>query len=167
VKRHPRRGGSVAIPAIRGVRLLPRVDRAGRVSQPPSRAAEPVDGTIPPSTAEWRSLGDDVWAVGCSTATELFFGDVPPDVAAWACDRLRPQAYRVMNEPSPLQAWPAVDMRSIVCRADRAMNPDWLRAASLERLGVKAIEIDGGHSPFLSRPAELAAILDEIAREEP
>jgi hypothetical protein len=28
-----------------------------------------------------------------------------------------------------------------------------------ERLGVAPIEIEGGHSPFLARPAELAGIL--------
>jgi pimeloyl-ACP methyl ester carboxylesterase len=123
------------------------------------RAAEPIEGTTPPATAEWASLGDDVWLVGPSTATELFFSDAPPDLAAWAVARLRPQCYRVMSEPTPLAAWPGVPVSSIVCRQDRALNPEWARTAARERLGVEPIEIDGAHSPFLTRPAQLADIL--------
>jgi hypothetical protein len=127
------------------------------------RTAEPIDGRVAPATAEWTDLGDDVWAIGPNTATELFFDDAPPDVARWAIERLRPQSYRVMRETTPLTEWPDVDSRSIVCRDDRAINPDWVRTAAHERLGVEAIELDGAHSPFMTRPAELAAVLDSLA----
>ena len=69
-----------------------------------------------------------------------------------------------MSEPSPLEAWPAVDRTYVVCRDDRAVNPAWGRAAARDRLGVEAVEIDGAHSPFLTRPAELALLLDGVAR---
>ena len=62
-----------------------------------------------------------------------------------------------------MTAWPDVERSSIVCRADRAINPDWVRSAARERLGVEPVEIDGAHSPFLTRPAELAQILDRLA----
>lgn len=127
------------------------------------RAAEPIDGRFAPTTAEWTDLGDDVWMVGPNTAREIFFHDAPPDVAAWAIDRLRPQAYAVMNEVTPLPAWPDVDRATIVCTDDHAINPDWVRSASRDRLGVDAIEIAGGHSPFLTRPSELAAVLHALA----
>jgi pimeloyl-ACP methyl ester carboxylesterase len=129
------------------------------------RASEAIDGRVPPTTAEWTDMGNDVWMVGPNTATELFFHDAPPDLSAWATQRLRPQSYRVMNEITPLDAWPEVESRSIVCRGDRALNPDWARSAARERLGVEAVEIDGAHSPFLTRPAELARVLDGLARE--
>ena len=127
------------------------------------RAAEPIDGRTPPQTAEWTDLGDDVWMVGPNTATEIFFHDAPADLAHWATQRLRPQAYRALNETTPLTDWPDVARSSIVCRDDHAINPDWVRAAALSRLGVEAVELDGGHSPFLTRPAELAEILDSLA----
>jgi pimeloyl-ACP methyl ester carboxylesterase len=126
------------------------------------RAAEPIDGRVPLATEEWTDLGDDVWMVGPNTATELFFDDAPPDVARWATQRLRPQSYAVLNETTPLAAWPDVESRVIVCRDDRAINPDWVRTAARERLGAKAIELDGSHSPFLTRPAELASVLDSL-----
>jgi pimeloyl-ACP methyl ester carboxylesterase len=126
------------------------------------RASEPIDGPVPPATAEWTDVGDNLWLVGPNTATELFFHDADPDLAAWAVARLRPQSYAFMGEPSPLIAWPEVPSRYIVCRDDRTLNPDWAREAARRRLGVEAVEIDGGHSPFLTRPAELAAIIDTL-----
>jgi pimeloyl-ACP methyl ester carboxylesterase len=127
------------------------------------RATEAIDGRVPPRTAEWTDLGDDVWMVGPNTATELFFHDAPAAVARWATKRLRPQAYRVFKETTPLTAWPDVESRTIVCREDRALNPDWVRTSSRERLGVTAIELGGGHSPSLTRPAELAQVLSSLA----
>jgi pimeloyl-ACP methyl ester carboxylesterase len=126
------------------------------------RGAEPIDGRVAPTTAEWTDLGDDVWMVGPTTATEVFFQDATPEVGRWATERLRPQSYRVMNEVTPLEAWPDVEKRSIVCRDDRAINPDWVRTAARDRLGVEAVEIDGGHSPFMTRPAELAQLLNSL-----
>lgn len=127
------------------------------------RAHERIDGLLPPKVAEWTDLGDDVWMVGPRTATELFYHDAPAAVARWATQRLRPQAYRVLQEVTPLQAWPQVTSSSIVCRDDRAINPAWVRAAARERLGIDPIELEGGHSPFLTRPADLARIIDSLA----
>jgi pimeloyl-ACP methyl ester carboxylesterase len=126
------------------------------------RATERIDGLLPPKNAEWSDLGDDVWMIGPNTATELFFHDAPAAVARWATQRLRPQSYRVLSESTPLDAWPDVESASIVCRNDRAINPEWVRASARERLGVDAIELPGSHSPFLTRPDELARILDSL-----
>ena len=126
------------------------------------RSTEPLDGLVAPKTAEWTALGDDVWMVGPNTATEVFFHDADPELARWATERLRPQSYRVMNEQTPLVDWPDVPRRSIVCRDDRAINPEWVRAAARDRLATEAVEIDGGHSPFMTRPAELAGILEAM-----
>ena len=128
------------------------------------RASEPIDGRITPTTAEWTDLGDDVWAVGPNTATEIFFHDASPDVARWATDHLRPQSYSIMKEITPLTVWPDVEMHAIVCRDDRALNPDWARSATRERLAIEPVEIDGGHSPFLTRPAALARLIDDLIK---
>jgi pimeloyl-ACP methyl ester carboxylesterase len=126
------------------------------------RATEPIDGRVPPKTAEWTDLGDDVWMIGPNTATELFFHDAPAATARWATKRLRPQSYRIFAETTPLASLPDVDSRSIVCRDDRALNPEWVRTASRDRLGVEAIEMEGGHSPLLTRPSELARVLHSL-----
>ena len=126
------------------------------------RAAEPIDGQKPPTTAEWTDLGNDVWMVGPNTATELFYSDATPGDAAWASGRLRPQSYRMMNEVTPLVRWPDIPSAYILGRDDRALNPEWARTAVPTRLGIAPVEIDGGHSPFLTRPMDLARVLDGV-----
>jgi pimeloyl-ACP methyl ester carboxylesterase len=132
------------------------------VSANDQRRSEPIDPLFAAPDQEWIDEGDGVWMVGPNTATQTFYNDLEPDLAAWACARLRPQSYGVMNEASPLVAWPDTRTAYVVCRDDHAINAEWGRNAATERLGVQAIEIDGGHSPFLSRPAELAGILDAV-----
>jgi pimeloyl-ACP methyl ester carboxylesterase len=127
------------------------------------RGEEPIDPTILPTTAEWTDLGQNVWGIGPTTATEVFYSDLPGQTAAWAVQQLRPQCYDVIHEVTPLTAWPDVTSHVIVCEDDRAINPDWVRSAARDRLGVEAVGIPGSHSPFLSRPAELAALIDRMA----
>lgn len=161
--------GGLVIPLVAAMRPVHRLVFLAAFLPVPGRSAndqresEPIDPPIPPTTAEWVDLGDDVWMVGPDTATELFFHDADPDLARWATERLRPQSYGFLGEITPLVAWPDVESRSIVCRDDRAINPDWVRAAARDRLGVEADEIDGGHSPFLTRPVELARLIDRLA----
>ena len=47
---------------------------------------------------------------------------------------------------------------SFVCEQDRSM-PRWLADTVARRLGVEQVSIDTSHSPFLSRPGELAQLL--------
>jgi pimeloyl-ACP methyl ester carboxylesterase len=153
---------AAARPVRRLVFLAAFIASPGR-SANDQRGMEAIDGRVAPRSAEWTDLGDDVWMIGPNTATELFFHDAPAAVARWATRRLRPQSYRIFSETSPLVAWPDVESRSIVCREDRALNPEWVRSASRERLGVAAIELGGGHSPNLRRAAELAQVLASLA----
>jgi pimeloyl-ACP methyl ester carboxylesterase len=128
------------------------------------RAAEPIDPPSPPATAEWTHLGGGLWSIGPNTARELFMQEATAEIADWVAARLRPQCYDVMTEITPLTAWPAVESDYIVCTDDHACNPVWGRQAARDRLGVEPLEIAGDHSPMLSRPHELAVILDAAAR---
>ncbi len=96
-------------------------------------------------------------------AIALFYQDVPPELAAAALKRGRRQSEVRMGEPSPLRAWPDVPTRVLICRDDRLFPRAFLRRVSYERLGITPDEIDGGHTPALSRPQELADRLDAYA----
>jgi pimeloyl-ACP methyl ester carboxylesterase len=65
-----------------------------------------------------------------------------------------------MREPLPIEAWPEVPTRVLLCRDDRVFPPSFLRRVAEERLGITPDEIDGGHTPALSRPKELADRLE-------
>jgi pimeloyl-ACP methyl ester carboxylesterase len=90
----------------------------------------------------------------------LFYQDVPPELASQALKRGRAQSEARMHEPSPLQAWPDVPTRVLLCRNDRLFPAAFLRRVARERLGITPDEIDGGHTPALSRPKELAVRLE-------
>jgi pimeloyl-ACP methyl ester carboxylesterase len=96
-------------------------------------------------------------------ARRTFFADCDEAVARSAFERLRPQAQAPYVEPCPLESLPDVERAYVLCTEDRIVNPEWSARAARERLGVEPIELPGSHSPFLSRPAELARVLDELA----
>jgi len=97
----------------------------------------------------------------------LFYPDVPPELASEALKRGRPQSEARMHEPCPLEAWPDVPTVVLLCRDDRLFPAGFIRRIARERLGVTPDEIDGGHTPALSRPAELAGRLDAYAARFP
>jgi pimeloyl-ACP methyl ester carboxylesterase len=93
----------------------------------------------------------------------LFYHDVPPELASEALKRSRRQSEARMGEPSPLKAWPDVPTRVLLCRDDRLFPAPFLRRVAEERLGIVPDEIDGGHTPALSRPRALADRLEAYA----
>jgi pimeloyl-ACP methyl ester carboxylesterase len=90
----------------------------------------------------------------------VFLHDVAPELAAEVLAKERDQADKPMLEPWPLDAWPDVPTGYLLCRDDRFFPAEWTRQVVRERLGITPDEIDGGHSPFLSRPKELAGRLE-------
>lgn len=96
---------------------------------------------------------------------ELFYQDVPPALASEALKRSRRQSEARAGEPSPLAAWPDVPTRVLLCRDDRLFPAAFVRRVARERLGITPDEIDGGHTPALSRPKELAERLEAYADE--
>jgi len=97
--------------------------------------------------------------------TSLFLQDADPAAAAAALARSRDQADGPLGTPWPLAAWPDVPTRYLLCRDDRFFPAEWARAHARDRLGIVADEIDGGHMPYVSRPAELAERLHGYATE--
>ena len=88
------------------------------------------------------------------------YHDVPPDLAAEARRRGRGQSEARMDEPWPLSAWPEVPTRFVLCTADSVFPPGFLRRVVADRLGIVPDEIEAGHCVALSRPTELAALLE-------
>lgn len=121
-----------------------------------------VAGMVPASGelfADWwtntgyESSGED----------DVFYHDVPPDLAAEAQRRERDEASAALQQPWPLETWPHVPAKYLLCRDDRMFPAEWARRHARERLGVEADEMDGGHYVTLSRPHELADRLEAYA----
>jgi pimeloyl-ACP methyl ester carboxylesterase len=95
----------------------------------------------------------------------VFYHDVAPELVAEATTKWRGQAEAPMLEPWPLDAWPDVPTRYLLCRDDRVFPAEWTRRMVRERLGITPDEMDGGHCAFLSRPTELAERLEAYRAE--
>lgn len=78
---------------------------------------------------------------------------------------LRRQAWTVSREETPLTGWPDVPTVVVVCGADQVVDPEHLRQRAREIPGAELVELPGGHFPMLTRPAELAAVLDTVVAE--
>ncbi len=108
--------------------------------------------------------GDGSASLTVGRARELFWPDAPDDAATEAEAALRRQYWRVAQEPCPLAVWPDVPTTSIVCRRDRAVSWTWGARTARERLGIEPVVLDTDHSPMVSAPARLAAVLADVAR---
>ncbi|MFI9453092.1 alpha/beta fold hydrolase [Amycolatopsis sp. NPDC052450] len=91
-------------------------------------------------------------------ASEFLFHDCDPETERRALESLRLFSPAVLAT-HPAGPAPEIPSTVIVPSRDRTLRPDWLRRAARDRLGVTAIEIDAGHCPHISRPAEIAGIL--------
>jgi hypothetical protein len=97
---------------------------------------------------------------------ETFYHDVPPELTAEALERSRGQSDTPSQEPWPLDAWPDVDTRFVLCRNDRLLPADFMRRVVQERLGFAPDEIEAGHCVALSQPKELAERLDAYRADQ-
>jgi pimeloyl-ACP methyl ester carboxylesterase len=85
-----------------------------------------------------------------------FFHDVPQRVVSEALARgERKQSGTPFEEEWPLDAWPDVPTRFVLCRDDHFFPAPFMRRVVEERLGIVPDEMDGGHLVALSRPREL------------
>ena len=89
-----------------------------------------------------------------------FFHDVPDDVVAAAMQRPFEQSGRPFEDPWPLSHWPDVPTRVVAGRDDRFFPIGFQRRVAEERLGLPVDEVPGGHLVALSRPSELADLLE-------
>lgn len=100
-----------------------------------------------------------------SSDIAVFYHDVPRELADEALSKGRNQANAAFAESWPLEAWPDVPTKYLLCRNDRIFPAEWVRRVVRDRLGITPDEIDSGHTPALSRPTELADRLESYRTE--
>ena len=91
---------------------------------------------------------------------DLVYQDVPPALAEQARRHARGQSDTPGHAPWPLAAWPPVPTRVVLGAHDRFFPAEFMRGVVADRLGVVPDEVAAGHAVALSRPKELASLLD-------
>ena len=162
--------GGLTIPLIAAARPVRRLIFVAGMLPRPGKSQEEVvsaepDMVLPgPEGGAYRGPGGETrWRP--EAAAHWFFADCTADVAAWAASRLRGQCWKITREVTPLSAWPAVPCSYVLGTRDLVINPAWSRPSAPAVLGVTAMEMDAGHSPFLAMPTDLARILDTLAAD--
>jgi len=93
-----------------------------------------------------------------------YYHDVPRTLAEQAMSKERAHpSQAAMVSPWPLDALPNVPTKFVLCTEDRFFPAGFLRRVVAERLGIAPDEIAAGHCVALSRPKELAEILQSYA----
>jgi hypothetical protein len=85
--------------------------------------------------------------------------DVPRPLAEEALSKERDESNTAYHDPWPIEAWPTVVTRFVLCSEDRFIPPEFMRRVVAARLGIVPDEIAAGHCVALSRPKELADLL--------
>ncbi len=103
--------------------------------------------------SEWHALAD-----------EFLFHDCDDDVRAWAHTTVRPmRTDAAMNEP--LSAALTADSVCVISESDRTVNPAWQHRVWRERFASTPIVLSAGHCPHVSRPADVAQIINTTAAD--
>lgn len=157
-------GGAAALALEERLPLAGIVLLCAAVLYPPEVAPDapqpvltlPIEA-LAPSADGLITLADDV-------ATAAFYQDCPPDVVRRALADLRPQAIAGLAGPAAVRP-PVVPSVYLRAEEDAAVSAAWSAWAAETLTGSPPVDLPGGHSPFLSRPALLAERLDLVATQ--
>jgi pimeloyl-ACP methyl ester carboxylesterase len=121
-------------------------------------------GALLPAFAEAQARqpaspdGGVTW--GRSDAYDFFYHDCDRADAETAISKLRPRnAVAPFVEKTPWTGGSVGPTRFVACVLDQVLDPVWAAKTAAERYGATIMEIETSHSPFWSRPAELAELL--------
>ncbi|KAM0717633.1 hypothetical protein Q7P37_007485 [Cladosporium fusiforme] len=89
----------------------------------------------------------------------VFYNDMAPDAAKPFVDALVHN--RVQMPADFSDAWRSVPGTFVLCKQDLAIPPERQRVEA-EEGGMRIVEMEAGHCPFVSRPGELAGVVSSV-----
>ncbi|MEV8630301.1 alpha/beta fold hydrolase [Streptosporangium sp. NPDC051023] len=111
----------------------------------------------PPEPHLTSVLEGDYLRVSEAAAAYMFYGDCDPAQAHAAAAALTPEHVGTVGSPVARAAWHEIPSTYVVCENDNALPP--AAQARMARRATRTLTMDSSHSPMLSRPKELAALL--------
>lgn len=143
------------IPATQAAAGRPNVEHLVYVAAFQVDVGDSLLGTVGGTPPPWWQVDDGV--IHAQAPETVFFNDVaePPT------DRLRPQSYRAFTDQLTAAAWHDTDSTYVICEKDNAIPP--FAQEAMARRATATERLDAGHSPFLSCPQDLAAIVERAS----
>jgi pimeloyl-ACP methyl ester carboxylesterase len=118
---------------------------------------ESLLGAVGGSAPSWWNVHRSEGYVDALRPFETFYGDVRPHTARGAVARLSHQALAAFEQPLTSAAWHTVPSTYVVCEHDAAIPV--VAQEMMARNADRVLRMRSSHSPFLSRPAQLAGVL--------
>lgn len=109
--------------------------------------------------APWLQPDESTVGVDPNMVRKYFLQDCDPATADAAVARLTRQSLKPFTQAPREIAWHSTPASYVVCTEDLATPPETQRKRV--RDGVRLVEFDAGHHPFLSRPDAFAQTLDD------
>jgi hypothetical protein len=91
-----------------------------------------------------------------------FAADVSPAVARVMAATQKPISGSAFGASVPRPAWKTIPSLYTVTQEDRAINPE-LERFYAKRMGARTTEVKSSHVPFISRPREVARVIEQAA----
>jgi pimeloyl-ACP methyl ester carboxylesterase len=101
--------------------------------------------------------------IGQSTFHSDFCADLPAAQAEFMAQSQVGLAIKAAGAVTITPAWKAKPSFAIVATNDHAINPD-LERSMYQRAGSKVTELASSHAVYISRPAEVAAVIERAAQ---
>jgi pimeloyl-ACP methyl ester carboxylesterase len=163
-------GGAVATEALAGLpRLATLIYLAAFLLEPGESCKDANAATPDLGPGLSPELDGDYLVVSPAAARAMFYGDCTQEQAAAAAARLTPEHLGTVTSPVTAAAWRDVPATYLVTRDDKSISAEAQRAMA-DKAAWRA-ELDSGHSPMLTRPAELTeqvlAALDRAGASAP
>ncbi|WP_306112182.1 MULTISPECIES: alpha/beta fold hydrolase [Roseovarius] len=92
-----------------------------------------------------------------------FAGDTADADAAFLRDSQVPINMEIFGTPVKHAAWKEKPSWAVIATEDKAIDPKLLRHTA-DRIGAVSVDVPGSHVVFLTKPDEVADVIDEAAR---
>jgi pimeloyl-ACP methyl ester carboxylesterase len=104
-------------------------------------------------------------AVSLKTGTlaDAFYNDADARMLAFAEDRVQLQSPVPFRHKFKLNDTLAIPKSAIICSRDRAISPDHQRLMAMRAGCHQIVEIDAGHSPFVTQPQKLETLIKDLS----
>ena len=113
----------------------------------------------------WVSHPDGTTTMTAEGAAACLYNDCDTEATTWAVARLGPQPMGNFGQSPAAVGWRQRPSTYVVCTEDQAIHPGLQEA--LARRCTNRVVWPAGHSPFLSHPELVSALLVELASAVP
>jgi len=120
-------------------------------------------GSVAPAANSTGPTADGYLMVDQAKFPADFAADVPAAEAQFMAISQVLLSASVLGTPITAPAWKTKPSYGIVATQDRMINPD-LERSMYKRAGAKVTEIKGSHAVFISKPNDVARVIEQAAK---